>query len=323
MEEIDEIITPDYVKEFSKSFCKIKIGNCFGTGFFMKTKVKIIRKQKIHLLVTNHHVISNDEINSKQKIEIYMEHIEEKREIQLDKEKRIIKCFPKPVDITIIEILETDNLKNKIKYLKREYFDKRGYDRYHSSDIIIFHHPKGEDGITSRGKIIGINDYKFYHDAFTNNGSSGSAIILADEFKIIGIHCAKNKKDNTNLGIFIGKLFDELNVDPITLDKGDARLFSNNNLGLEPSTNNIQIISLRYKINNTRQTVRIFGDFFVRKNKNNCQIVVENKIYELCNKINRSKMKKIGNEYEIKLEIHQTLTDLSYMFCQCNSLFNP
>ena len=118
-------------------------------------------------------------------------------------------------------------------------------------------------------------------------------------------------------------MFEELNVDPITLDKGDARLFSNNNLDLKPSTNNIQIISLRYKNNNISQRVRIFGDIFVRENIDNCKIVVENKIYKLCNKIDRSKMKKIGNEYEIKLKIHKTLTDLSYMFCQCNSLFNP
>lgn len=39
MDEID-IITPDYIKEFGKSFCKIIIGNKIGNGFFYEIKNK-------------------------------------------------------------------------------------------------------------------------------------------------------------------------------------------------------------------------------------------------------------------------------------------
>ena len=210
MNRINEIITTNYIEEFGKSLCKIKIGNAIGNGFLMKSKVKIGFKKIAHFLVTNCHVISDDMINSKQKIEIYLEHINEKKEIQLDNEKRFIKCFPKPVDITIIEILETDNFKGKVKFLKRENLYDKGYESYLSKDIIIFHHPKGEDAVCSRGKIIKIDDYKFYHNAFTNDGSSGSAILLEDGYKIIGIHCGKRIIDNINLGIFIEKLIDEI-----------------------------------------------------------------------------------------------------------------
>ena len=321
MEQINEIITPDYIEDLYKSLCKIIIGNAVATGFFFISKVKLKgRKYKGHFLLTNYHVISDDNINSKQKIEIYLEYINEKREIELDREKRFIISFPKPVDITIIAILETDNLKNKIKYLKRDYLYGKEYSTYLSNDILIFHHPKGKDAVCSMGKIIRIDDYKFFHNAFTNRGSSGSAIILADSFKIIGIHCGKNKKDNTNLGIFIEKIIDELSEQDIYInnDKRVDKLFSGNNLGLTPLINDIQIIALRYKNNNTK--FRIFGDIFVNNNKDSCVIVVENKEYKLCTKMETTKMKKIDNKYEIKLKIFGTLMDLSYMFHQCNSL---
>ena len=319
MNEINEKITPDYIKEYCKSLCKIKIGNIVGTGFFMKSFSKRFQENKPRFLVTNCHVISDDMINSKQTLEIYLEHINEKREIQLDNEKRFIKCFPKPVDITIIEILETDNLKDKVKFLKRENFHGKEYESYLSKDIIIFHHPKGEDAVCSKGKIIKIDDYKFYHTAFTNSGSSGSAILLENGYKIIGIHCGKRIIDNINFGIFIGKLIDEITDQKIhVVHKKEDKLFSDNNLGLKPLEKDIQIIDLRYKYYNQR--VRLFGDTFVHNNVNNCALVVENKEYKLCNKIDMNKMKKIGNEYEIKLKIKEPLTDLSYMFHQCNSL---
>ena len=214
----------------------------------------------------------------------------------------------KPIDITLIEILESDNLENKIKYLKRDYLLDEGYEKYLSKDIYIFHHPKGEDAVCSRGKIISFDDYTFTHNAFTNDGSSGAAIILADSFKIIGIHCKKNIKNNINNGVFIEEIIDELY---------DQNL--NDDLDYGPLIDYHQIITLRYKKSNMN-FIKIFGEIFVRNNRNNCKIVVEDKKYNLCGKMNISKMKKIGNKYEIKLEILNSLTDLSYMFHRCSSL---
>ena len=321
MEEIIDIFTPNYIKEFGKSLCKIIIGNIVGSGFFMKSKFKNNYKKKARLLITNCHVISDDMINSKQYIEIEIEYNNEKREIQLNNEQRFIKCFPKPIDITIIEILEIDNLENKVKYLKRDYLHDEGYEKYLSKDIYIFHHPKGEDAVCSRGKILSIDDYTFTHNAFTNNGSSGSAIILADSFKIIGIHCKKNKKNNINYGVFINEIIDELFVQNINKnpDKNEDKLILNNDLDSAPSIGNYQMITLRYKKYNMN-FIKIFGDIFVRNNEDTCKIVVEEKEYKLCGKLTISKMKKIGNEYEIKLKIINSLTNLSYMFHLCSSL---
>ena len=94
MEEIIDNITPDYIKEFGKSLCKIVIGNKIGSGFFMKSKIKNNFNKIAHFLVTNCHVISDDIIKSKQYIEIDIEYNKEKRKIQLDNKQRFIKCFP-------------------------------------------------------------------------------------------------------------------------------------------------------------------------------------------------------------------------------------
>ena len=320
MNRINEIITTNYIEEFGKSLCKIKIGNAIGNGFFMKSKVKIGFKKIAHFLVTNCHVISDDTINSKQYIEIEIEYNKEKREIQLDNELRFIKCFQKPIDIIIIEILESDNLENEIKYLKRDYLYGEGYEKYLSEDIYILHHPKGGEIECLRGKIISIDDNTFLYDSFISEECSGSDIILSNSFKIIGIQCKKNV-DNINCGVFIGKLNIKLNDQNISIipDKKEEQLISFNDLDSVPSIEIFQLITLRYK-NSNLNLIRIFGNNFVQNNKDNCKIVVEDKEYNLCGKMNINKMKKMCNEYEIKLKIINDLTDLSYMFHQCNSL---
>ena len=317
MEEINEInesFTPNYIKEFGRSLCKIIIGEkSAASGFFMITK---INQQKVRFLITNNHVISDQMIIQKINIEIYLECINEKRVIQLDNEQRLIKTFPK-IDITIVEILDSDNLKNKVKCLKRDYLEKgKGYETYLSKDILIFHHPKGKDAICSSGKILTINNYTFGHNAFTAPGSSGSAIILKDDYdddddyKIIGIHCKKNTITYINYGVFIGQLIDELRDQDINLILKKRE---------EQTPIDNQIIILRYNTFNSNK-IRIFGHIFVEKNINNCKIVVEDKEYKLSDKFNINNMKKTGNEYEIKLKILNNIDDLSYMFNQCNCL---
>ena len=64
----------------------------------------------------------------------------------------------------------------------------------------------------SSGKIKSINDSnknEFIHSIGTSDGSSGSPIILIDNFKVIGIQKENNNEKN-NIGTFIGKFVDEI-----------------------------------------------------------------------------------------------------------------
>ena len=47
MEETNDIIIPDYIKEYCKTLCKIIIWNKTGTGFFMKSRLKNALKKKL------------------------------------------------------------------------------------------------------------------------------------------------------------------------------------------------------------------------------------------------------------------------------------
>lgn len=84
-----EEITPDYMKHLYNSICKILFKHTRGSGFFMKTKVKIKLKNITHFLITNSHIITENMINKKETITIFLENINEKREIILDNEKRL------------------------------------------------------------------------------------------------------------------------------------------------------------------------------------------------------------------------------------------
>ena len=81
-----------------------KNNESYGTGFFIKFQIK---KISYHFLVTCNHIINKDNVNSKEKIAIYYGKLNEEKEKYICLNyKRFIKCYEKPIDITIIEILE-------------------------------------------------------------------------------------------------------------------------------------------------------------------------------------------------------------------------
>ena len=155
-----------------KSICKIIVktnkGIIFGNGFFMNTD------NSKRYLITCYHIISQKVINDEILIEIHNH-----KKMKLNMNNREIKYFASPKDITIIEIKNTDDIYNDINFLD---YDNvcltKGYNIYNNVGVFsIFYSP--EDGeVCSSGHIIKINDYEFEHDISTDNGSTGSPIIL-------------------------------------------------------------------------------------------------------------------------------------------------
>ena len=62
--------------------------------------------------------------------------------------------------------------------------------------------------------------------------------------------------------------------------------------------------------------IRIFGEDFIKNNKNKCKLLIDNKEKELCHYINMEGKKEI----KIKLKEIKTNTNMSYMFEFCPSL---
>ena len=98
------------ISNVSKSICKIKIeiplGTKYGTGFLLGF---YINQEAFYCLVSNEHLITNDIINNENNIYISYDNEFKSSNIKLDKNKRYIKNF-KDIDITIVEIIEEDNI---------------------------------------------------------------------------------------------------------------------------------------------------------------------------------------------------------------------
>ena len=209
------------IMKASKSICKIileleKDNKAFGTGFFMY----IFKEGKKHeCLVTNYHVINENLVNSKSIIEIQINNNNIHR-IKLDDSNRYIKCFKKPIDITIIQIINSDKFKKDIDFLYYDLNYDFGYKQYLNMDIFSIQHPLGGEAEYACGKIIKIfNNFEFEHTVDTDHGSSGSPIILNESLKVIGIHKQSNTLNNNNIGTFIGEIFKEKDKNEIFQSK--------------------------------------------------------------------------------------------------------
>ena len=105
-------LDPDISKELSKEICRIVIenhkGRQIGTGFILAFPIDL---EWFYCLVTNDHVINNVSINNNNIVNISYE---KEVNIKLDKNKRYIKSFiDKELDITVIEILDEDDMSKK------------------------------------------------------------------------------------------------------------------------------------------------------------------------------------------------------------------
>jgi hypothetical protein len=147
-----------------------KIKNKLILNILSKEKFIIKIFDKLIESIDNKYEIknNNEEIIN---IEIY-----NKNKIKIELKNRDIKFFEE-LDITIIEIKEIDNIIKDIEFLDYDLNYIKGYKQYLNKDIFSLQYPK--NGIEhGSGKIIEINEYEFTHTIDTENGSSGSPIIL-------------------------------------------------------------------------------------------------------------------------------------------------
>lgn len=235
------------LNDVSKSVCKIFLkgdkNNETGTGFFLDLSDIIGKK----CLVTNHHIISEEKVEKKCFVIIQLENKSENKneikneiKIELNKEKRYIKYFKEPIDITIIEILDSDNIITDIPFFNYDEKYTEGYNQYINKKIFIMGYPRGSEIRIDQGKIIRLkNNFEFIHRCDSDYGSSGSPILLYDK-TLIGIHKGKDK-DNNKYATFIGTIINSLKMDEY--QKLNSILLSNNN----NSSINIDNISSKFK----------------------------------------------------------------------------
>ena len=278
--------------------CKIYLheeNDGIGTGFFCKIT---FNNNLLPVLITNNHVLNENDINNNNKILKLMVNNKIKK-IKIDNSRKIYTNPDEDIDITIIEIKPNEDGINNFLEIEKDdiYQDKETIElEYKKKSIYIMHYPNDELKV-SYGLIKDIFDNKkIEHYCTTEKGSSGGAILSLKTLKVIGIHCGTFKNYEFNYGIFIKYAIDEFNK-------------------YNKNKNGINII---YKTNKEGEG-DIFGKKFVENNKNNIKLIInenENKI----DLIRRYKLKK--GENNIKIIIKNKITNLEYMFEYCKSLIN-
>ena len=189
--------------QMKNCICKIhKSNGVNGTGFFCKIPFNH-NSNLLPVLITNNHIIDENDIKQNKKIYITINDEKESRSIIIDNSK---KTFTSPeLDVTIIEInilfdkiydfLEIDeSIQKEQNFIENTFMRK---------SIFVLHYPKGKNINVSYGLLPNIKNKFINHLCTTDNGSSGSPILLLDTFKVIGIHCGSSNQFKYNKGIFI------------------------------------------------------------------------------------------------------------------------
>ena len=262
-----------------KSICKIIIKNddkiSYGTGFFLNVT------NSLKYLLTNYHVINQNSIGNLE-LEIWNQN-----RIKLNLDNRQIKYFEKPKDITIVEIKNTDDIYKDIEFLDYDInYKNKGYIIYKNVDVFSIEHPCGEEASCASGKIININDYEFDHNISTDNGSSGSPIILLNNninlIQVIGIHKNADDKNKLNGGTFIGEIFNEIDENinnnshnEITSEINKKNENENKNIKILNSNEDIKIhnIGSIENVNRIEEKVYMENDNEMRNEPSCCSVI--------------------------------------------------
>ena len=86
----------------------------------------------------------------------------------------------------------------------------------------------------------------------------------------------------------------------------------NNNI---VNINNKNEMIIIYKIKQDKYEIKLFGKKFIENNKNNCKIIIDNKDQDLIEYLKINKNERI---LKIKLKEIKAITNMSYMFYECN-----
>ena len=324
------MIPIDTIIKVRKSICKIfyEINNIpyKGTGFF------IILNNYFKCIITNYHVISKDLINIIINIEIY-----NNKKIKIILNNNRYYKFDENIDISIIEIKESDDIIIDIEFLYYDLNYKIGYEQYLNYDIFTLQYPKGKESYSS-GKIIEIiknnNKYEFMHNIKTDYGSSGCPIIIPYTLKVIGIHKGGDESLKINYGSFIGEILNEIEIELNTINKDNYSInkIKENSLNLKNKLKNNYVIGeINISEKDIKKKIRIINSFeeYMReinsdikeeykneKEIKECKIEINNKKIPFCYFY---KFEEVG-QYYIKYSFEDYLTKTNYMFCGCSSL---
>ena len=196
------------LEQMKTSVCKIHPEKGLkGTGFFCKIPFPD-DKNLLTVLITNHHIINEDYINTKKKITVSLykdKNGKEENKTIYTKDKKTFSN--KDYDITIIEIKQDKEDIKDFLTLDINLMNDNCENTYVGKSLYILGYPKSKQIKVSYGSLknkLEDKEYEFNHLCSTERGSSGSPILLSENNKVIGIHTKASFPDrNYNVGSFL------------------------------------------------------------------------------------------------------------------------
>ena len=298
----------DITRQMEKCVCKIYKNGNNGTGFFAQIPYK---NSQIGVLITNNHVLGENDIQSNKTITFSINNVI--KDFKIGNERK--KYTSTKYDTTIIEIKESDELNNNIEYLEiddanLQYIKKRDKlpsnetlnNLYKNESLYTLNYLGGNEIFLSYGFFMKITDSIIYHKCSTDYGSSGSPLLSLENNKLIGVHYGHSINNfQFNLGTLIAfPIIEFQNI------KNEKKIIKKK----------LNSMTIRYKINNEDIKLRLFGEEFVKNNKNNCNIIIDEKTQELTEHIQINQKMKQNGYLKIKLIEKNTITNMSHMFCR-------
>ena len=190
----------------TNSVIKIKKEGLFSSGFLCN--VHFPDKKTLPLLITNNHMLNENDINIGKKIDFSLGN-DKIYQILIDKERKVYTSSL--YDITFIEIKKSDNL-DISSFLEVDsnifFYDER---ELNNKQVCLFSYPEAKELGFSTGMIINIevDGYHIHHTCNTTFGCAGGPIIDLNNNHVIAVHKGYIKNETFNIGIFLKKPLEE------------------------------------------------------------------------------------------------------------------
>ena len=145
--------TKKIIEQMEKNICKIKIKGATGTGFFCK--IPLGTNETLNVLMTNYHVLDEKYYKDNKEINLLVNDEDKAYEINLLIKRKTY--FNKDYDIAIIELKDSDGIKNFLELDGNLFKDKENI-FYEDKSLYVLQYPNGRNACVSYGLLINIEN---------------------------------------------------------------------------------------------------------------------------------------------------------------------
>ena len=206
---IDASTIIEFSQKAIKAVFEIKLLEGFGSGYFCKIPYTENDNLLLPVLITNHHVLSKELLESQNDIEIIIDGV---TKILPLKQRKI--WNDKDIDFTCIEIKEQEDNIHTFYNLDDNVLDHNSDNSFYlNKKVIIF-------GINQDGKKVGFSNgiivqnsgCFFFYTCNTCPGCSGGAIVNQTNNCVIGVHIGEypEKEKKLNIGLYIRNVIERI-----------------------------------------------------------------------------------------------------------------